>query len=75
MGNSRGIILPKPLISQLNFGTEVELEVERDAIILRKPPKRARSGWAEAAASRVNASEPRLAWPELSNRADATLRW
>jgi antitoxin MazE len=48
VGNSRGVILPKPLISQLNLGTEVDLDVEGDKIVLRKPRRRIRNGWSEA---------------------------
>ncbi|MGH7838774.1 MAG: AbrB/MazE/SpoVT family DNA-binding domain-containing protein, partial [Candidatus Binataceae bacterium] len=37
IGNSQGIILPKPLLAQIGLIDEIELTVERDAIVLRKP--------------------------------------
>ena len=74
-GNSRGIILPKPLLSQLKFENEVDLEVERGALVLRRPRKRVRDGWAEASKRLAAVSESRLIWPEFSNRGDAKLKW
>lgn len=72
-GNSKGIILPKPILSQLNFGTEVEIEVKRDAIVLRRA-RHPREGWAEAAAATPKAKSGPI-WPEFSNDADAELKW
>ncbi len=47
IGNSRGIRLPKVILHQLGINDEVDLEVDRDRIIL-KPIRRRRSGWREA---------------------------
>lgn len=75
IGNSKGIILPKPLISQLNLGTEVELTVEEDAIIVRNPKKHPRQGWAQAASHLAEIDDHHLIWPEFANRGDSKLRW
>jgi len=75
IGNSRGILLPKPLLSQLNFGAEVDLEIEQDAIILRKPRNRVREGWAEASKQLAERGNHRSVWPELAMKGDAKLRW
>jgi antitoxin MazE len=75
IGNSQGILIPKPLISQLNLGTEVELKVEKEALIVRKAHKRRRQGWAAAAQRLAKAGENRLAWPSFSNLGDEKLRW
>lgn len=47
IGNSRGIRLPKVLFHQIGINDEVDLEVDRDRIILR-PIRQIRSGWTEA---------------------------
>ena len=75
IGNSQGVILPKPLLSQLNLGTEVELTIEQDAIVLRKSRGRVRKGWSEAGKRLAHRREHRLIWPEFPNRSDAKLKW
>ena len=75
IGNSQGIILPKPILSQLDFGTEVELTVERGAITLRKPRKQVRVGWEEASKRLAERGGHRPIWPEFPNRVDAKLKW
>ncbi|MBV8280119.1 MAG: AbrB/MazE/SpoVT family DNA-binding domain-containing protein, partial [Verrucomicrobia bacterium] len=38
IGNSQGVILPKALLAQVGFTeNEVEMTIEREAIVLRKP--------------------------------------
>jgi len=47
IGNSRGIRIPKTLLKQCRLGEAVELEVEKDRLVIR-PAKKPRSGWDEA---------------------------
>ena len=47
IGNSRGIRLPKAILRQIGVGDEMNLEVERDRLIL-KPIRDRRSGWRKA---------------------------
>ena len=75
IGNSQGIILPKPLLSQLDLSGEVELKVEDDAIVLRKARKRVREGWAEASTQLAARDHHRAVWPTFPNRGDAKLKW
>ncbi|HEY5218947.1 MAG TPA: AbrB/MazE/SpoVT family DNA-binding domain-containing protein [Gemmatimonadaceae bacterium] len=49
IGNSQGVRLPKPLIEQAGLGGEVELHAEQGRIVIAAT-RRARTGWAEAAA-------------------------
>ncbi len=44
IGNSRGIRLPKVLIEQVGLGSEVEISIEGNALVLR-PVGQARQGW------------------------------
>lgn len=75
IGNSRGVILPKALLAQLGLTDEVEMEIERDAVVLRKPRKAVREGWAEASKAIAAAGEDALIWPEFANEDDALLEW
>ncbi|MGP6157626.1 MAG: AbrB/MazE/SpoVT family DNA-binding domain-containing protein [Vulcanimicrobiaceae bacterium] len=74
LGNSRGLIIPKPILAQLGLEREVEMVVERDALVIRRPQVHAREGWAEAA-RRLSAAGDALEWPEFSNQADAEWDW
>ena len=75
MGNSQGVIIPKPVLTQLGFDSEAEMSIERDAIVLRKPRKRVREGWAEASKAIAVHGDDRLVWPEFGNAGDSELVW
>ena len=49
IGNSRGIRIPKPLLEQAGLEGDVELHAEQGRIVIAAA-RRARAGWAEAAA-------------------------
>lgn len=44
IGNSQGIRIPKPLLEQTGIMVDVELEVEKNQIIIR-PISNPRAGW------------------------------
>ncbi len=46
IGNSRGIRIPKVIIDQVGLGDEVEIDVQRDRLVIR-PTARPRYGWDE----------------------------
>lgn len=46
IGNSQGVRIPKILLEQSHLGTEVELEVENEKIIIRSA-SHPRQGWSE----------------------------
>ncbi|MDP9015079.1 MAG: AbrB/MazE/SpoVT family DNA-binding domain-containing protein [Pseudomonadota bacterium] len=75
IGNSLGIVIPKPVLAQVGLSEQVELTVERGAIVLRKPRRAARSGWAEAAQSVANQGEDQLLMGAFANAADVELKW
>ena len=47
IGNSQGIRIPKPLLKQTGIMDEVELEVDKNQIIIR-PISNPRAGWDDA---------------------------
>jgi antitoxin MazE len=46
IGNSRGIRIPKVVIDQVGLGDEVEIDVQRDQLVIRSTA-RPRYGWDE----------------------------
>ena len=77
IGNSQGIVIPKPILIQLGLTGETgaEMSVEGDALILRRAAQPARAGWAEAAKRIAAAGDDELAMGEFGNAADADLAW
>jgi antitoxin MazE len=76
MGNSQGVLIPKPFLAQTGMGVgEVDIEIESDAIVIRKPAKKVRHGWADASKAIAAAGEDGLVWPEFANEGDKTLVW
>ena len=75
MGNSQGVIIPKPVLTQLGLESEAEMSIERDAIVLRKPRKGVREGWAEASKAIAASGDDSLVWPESGNAGDSELAW
>ena len=75
IGNSLGIVIPKPVLAQVGLSEQVELTVERGAIVLRKPRKTARSGWSEAAQAIAVQGEDNLLMGEFANVLDVELDW
>lgn len=47
IGNSKGLRVPKSLLTQLRLEGEVELEVAGDALVIRRA-RSPREGWAKA---------------------------
>lgn len=77
MGNSSGVIIPKPILSEIGMrvGDPVELSVEGDKITLTPSKKHPREGWEEDAAAIAAAGEDALVWPEFGNLDDEKLTW
>lgn len=74
IGNSQGVLIPKPLLTQVGLGSEVELTVENDAIVLRKPSG-IRNGWAKESQAIARHGDDALVWPEFGTADDAELQW
>ncbi len=77
IGNSQGIVIPKPLLAQLGLDskTGAEMTIEGDALVLRRPASPVRKGWAEAARSIAEAGEDELVMGEFGNAEDSELVW
>ena len=69
IGNSRGIRVPKALLEQAELPEEVELHAEPGRLLVR-PVRRARAGWAEAAAQMHQRGDDRPLDVPAGNRFD-----
>lgn len=75
VGNSLGIIIPRAMLAITGIADEAEMRVEKGAIVLRRPRKTTRPGWAAASRNVAAAGEGALAWPVVGNDADTELEW
>src|SRR5947199_5341148 len=73
IGNSQGIVIPKPVLAQLGLDAKagVEMTIEDGALVLRRPASPARKGWAEAARSIAEAGDDELVMGEFGNAGDS----
>ncbi|MBY4896029.1 AbrB/MazE/SpoVT family DNA-binding domain-containing protein [Cupriavidus sp. AU9028] len=75
MGNSQGVLIPKPILAQLGLEDEVEMEIKEDTLVIRKPRKIVREGWAEASAAIAEEADDALVMGEFGNAEDEKLSW
>ena len=75
IGSSRGIIIPKPMLREAGLEREAEISLERGDIVLRRPRRNPRRGWAEASRKFAEADDDKLIWPEFANQDDGDLGW
>ncbi len=77
IGNSHGVVIPKTVMAQLGLtgGTSVELTIEGEALVLRRPTNSVRKGWAEAAREIHEAGDDELVMGEFGNPEDSELVW
>jgi len=77
MGNSSGVILPKPILTQLGVeaGDDLDLSLDEGRIMLVPAKRHPRAGWADAAKRIAEAGDDALVWPGFGNASDADLKW
>ena len=77
MGNSQGVIIPKPLLAEIGVkaGDKVDMKVERGKIVMARSKRKPREGWAEASKALAAAGERGLVWPEFGNEGDKDWTW
>jgi len=78
MGNSSGVIIPKPLLAEIGarVGDDVELTVEDGRLVIVPiREEHSRSGWADDARRIADAGDDALVWPEFANDEDDGLKW
>ena len=77
IGNSQGVVIPKPVRAQLGLDAEAgaEMTIEGGALDLRRPARPLRAGWADAARKIAEAGDDALVLGEFGNAAGAKLVW
>lgn len=77
IGNSQGVVIPKPVLAQLSLDSKegAEMTIEDGALVLRKPASPARAGWADAARRIAAAGDDELVMGEFGNAEDSELVW
>ena len=77
IGNSKGVVIPKPLLSQAGLEDQAtaNITVENGCIVLSKPTKDVRVGWAQAAAAVAAHGDDDLLMGDFSNLDDSGLNW
>ena len=77
IGNSQGVVIPKPVLAQLGLDGKAgaEMTIEDGALVLRRPASPARTGWAEAARRIAEAGDDELVMGEFGNAEDSELVW
>ena len=77
MGNSLGVLMPKPLLAEVGAKANdpVHVWVENGKIVISLIRKKPRVGWAEASKRLAAAGNGGLVWPEFGDHADQDLKW
>jgi antitoxin MazE len=75
MGNSQGILIPKPILAQIGLEGSADLQVRDGVIEIRPIHRNPREGWAEDARRLAAEGDDALVWPEFSNDGDDDLTW
>lgn len=70
-----GRFAPQKAQLGLDAAVGAEMTIEGDALVLRRPARPARSGWAKAAKKIAEAGDDALVMGEFGNTADAELAW
>lgn len=77
LGNSSGVIIPKPILSQIGVeaGDDLDLSLDEKRIVLAPVKRNPRAGWADAAKRLAEAGYDAPVWPEFGNAGDTELKW
>lgn len=76
IGNSQGVLIPKPMLAETGLDVDVDISVENGTIVLRPVQDHTpRAGWADAAREIAVQGDDAPVWPEFANAGDAELKW
>jgi len=75
MGNSHGVLIPKPILLETGLSEVAELTLNKGVIEIRAVKTHPRAGWAEDAQRIAAQADDVLVWPALSNEGDEALQW
>ena len=75
MGNSQGVLIPKPILAQVGLQGRADLQVRNGVIEIRAVRHNPREGWAQDARRLAALGDDAPVWPEVANENDNELVW
>ena len=75
IGNSKGVIIPAAILSEVGLEDEADVRIKDGALVISPPKKGARAGWAEASKKLAATGDDALVMTEFGNVGDAELQW
>ena len=75
MGNSQGVLIPKPFLVQAGFEEAADMQVKNGVIEIRPVKRHPRAGWENDSQRIAREGDDKLVWPEFSNEGDEDLVW
>ena len=75
MGNSQGILIPKPILKQLGLVDAADLQVNGNVIEIRPLKRKPREGWEQDSERLAATGDDAMVWREWGNEGDAELVW
>ncbi len=75
MGNSHGVLIPKPILVQLGIAGVADLQVRNGVIEIRPVKRNPRESWTEDARRLASEADDGLVWPEPANAGDDSFNW
>ena len=75
MGNSQGVLIPRPILAQVGLESSADLQVRDGVIEIRAIRRNPRAGWADDARRLASEGADAPVWPEVANEGDAGLVW
>jgi antitoxin MazE len=75
MGNSQGVLIPKPILAQIGLEGTADLQVRNGVIEIRAVRRNLREGWADDARRLAESGGDGMVWPDVANEGDDELVW
>lgn len=75
MGNSQGVLIPKPILAQVGLEEIADLRVNNGVIEIRPLKRNPREDWARDSQRIAEAGDDVPVWPEFGNEGDSELVW
>lgn len=75
MGNSQGVLIPKPILAQLGLEGTADLQVRDGVIEIRAIRRNPREGWSDDARRLAAQGGDAPVWPDTANQGHADRVW
>ena len=75
MGNSQGVLIPKPILAQVGLEGTADMQVRNGVIEIRPLRRNPREGWADDARRLAEQGDDAPVWPDVANIGDDDLVW